>query len=348
MLAGKLNFSGVIRNDAFVTGYQDKAKFSDILETRLVLNKKAEKWKFYADGRAYVYNGYITEHTGNYKVKLMRSFIRYYPELGDFTLGKTYINFGNPGIFNPFELDKSLNFSDLTYTKEGMLAFEIEIPLGELSGIKTFIGYDNFDANYTTGLALFSNAFKFDFGLVYLRKGANRKSPEPVSVISYNVFGTGRNLVGIYFKGDLGLGISGAYCYHIHDRKDKDFSEAQFGLDYSFFRGKLQINALFYYNQNGGDGPDVYQLTNDTYFSAKYYVYGTVNFVFDEFFSAQTGCFANLNDGSLILIPSIKLVITNGLTFILQGAVATGKGKDEFTRDVLGKYTILSRVEAKF
>jgi hypothetical protein len=346
-----IDITGALRNDAFLTKYKDDSEYGDILEAKIILQKKTDKWNLYIDGRAYLYYGYITEVLGTSDAKLMRGFIRYFTEMGDFTLGKTYINFGNPGIFNPFELDKSVNLSDLSYTKEGIIALEYVFPLGELSGVKAYAGHDSRISNYTTGLSLYSNAGNFDFGVV-----ANRKGPKKITAENEDLANqtqenddVGKNSGGFYLKGDLGVGVQGAYCYHIDDRKD-GFSEANLGIDYSFLDGHLILNAILYYNQSGADNTEEYQLTaeGDTYFLAKYYVYGNIIYIFDEFLSADIGCFANLNDKSTIVIPKLIIVIANGLTMTLQGAYITGTGNQEFSQDLLGQYSILLRVEAKF
>lgn len=346
-----IDITGALRNDAFLTKYNDDYEYGDILEAKIILQKKTEKWNLYIDGRAYLYYGYITEVLGTSDAKLMRGFIRYFTEIGDFTLGKTYINFGNPGIFNPFELDKSVNLTDLGYTKEGIIALEYAFPFGELSGVKAYAGHDSKISNYTTGLSCYSNVGGFDFGIVANRKGPQKITAEneDMNQDTMETDNAAMNIGGVYFKGDLGVGIQGAYSYHIDDRKER-FSEANLGLDYSFFDGHLIVSAIFYYNQSGADKTEEYQLTadGDTYFSAKYYSYGNITYIFDEFLSADMGCFANLNDGSTIIIPEVIIVIANGLTMTLQGAYVTGTGNQEFSQDLLGQYSILLRVEAKF
>ena len=345
-----IDITGALRNDAFLTKYNESSEYSDILEAKIILQKKTENWNLYLDGRAYLYYGYITELIGTSDAKLMRGFIRYFTEMGDFTLGKTYINLGNPGIFNPFELDKSVNLTDLSYTKEGIIALEYALAFGELSGIKAYAGHDSTISNYTTGLSLYSNVGGFDFGMVANRKGPQKITPENEDIYQYvqETDNAARNIAGVYFKGDLGVGMQGAYSYHISDRKEQ-FSEANLGLDYSFFDGHLILSAIFYYNQDGTDKTEeTMTIDTETYFSAKYYAYGNITYIFDEFLSADMGCFANLNDGSTIIIPELIVVIANGLTMTLQGAYITGSGNQEFSRDLLGQYSILLRVEAKF
>lgn len=341
-----IKFSGAVRNDAFLTRINDDMEFNDVLENKLIVIGKSEEWKFYADARIYVFLGEYAEELDYYELKLMRSFIRYYSEIGDFTLGKTYINLGNIGLFNPFDTDKQVNTSDLAYDKEGFLALEYDFPLGDISGGRVYAGTDNViersiggsepsHPRYAGGFSLYTNAAGFDFGIA-----ANHRD-------------SGMNIAGGYFKGDLVIGIHGAYGCHFNDSFKKPFSEANFGIDYSFFEGHLILMAMFYFNQNGaGEAADtVFEYLDthdDTFFYSKYYLYGSVKYVFDEFLSAEAGCFANLIDGSTVIIPSITWVISNGLTMTLQCSVLTGKDADEFSRDIYGDFSILLRLEARF
>ncbi|MCP4138260.1 MAG: hypothetical protein GY754_45280 [bacterium] len=338
----EIKLTGVIRNDAYVLKTKKESnggfEFTDMLENRLVVRKDTEDWKFYADGRVYLlYGKYANELGKNYQVKLMRSFIRYFTDYGDFTLGKTYINAGNMGIFNPFELDKSLNMNDLAYSKQGMLAFEYIFPLGKLSEGKVYIAYNETYTHYTGGFSLNMNALGFDFGIVGNRKG---------DVAS--VDGAATNMGGAYFKGDLGVGIQGAYAFHFDDNMKDRFSEANGGIDFSFFKGDLIMSAIFYYSQAGSVDTTNYSYSSDRYFYGRYYLYGTVTYIFDDFFRTNFGCFANLGDGSVILIPSAEWTITNGLSLTCQAGILTGKSTEEFSRDTVGEYSFLLRVEAKF
>jgi len=334
-----LKISGLIRNDAFILNTNDGTKFADILETRLILDRKTEEWNFYADGRFFMNYGEQTKTGTELEAKLMRAFARYFSPIGDFTLGKTYVNLGNAGLFNPFETDKSVKITDVNYEKEGLLALEYEFPIGEVSGGKLYGGTSNieissgiYDPIYMGGLSLYTNAMSFDFGAIAMRND------------------TDKNLGGACFKGDLIVGIQGAYACHFDDSMEYTNSEANFGIDYSFFTGKLIFSLLFYFNQAGETDSSMYgdPAAIDSYFSSRYYIYGIVTYMHDEFLSANISNFTNLIDGSTILMPSLNITIANGLTMTLMVSFITGKGNDEFSRDQYGNFTSMIRVEGKF
>jgi len=338
--------TGVVRNDAVILSKNKTGHFSDILENRFIIKNDSKNWKFYLDARVYLYFGEITEQLGEIDGDLMRSFIRYYADWADFTLGKTYINLGNSGIFNPFEIDKTLNFSDISYAKRGILAFESVIPMGDLSRTKIYAGYNDTLKNYSTGFDLIFNIQSFDLGMAAIKNGKNKNEKNIINTVEFGE--ESRNLAGFYFKGDMLLGVEASYAHHFNDKGKNDFIEANFGFDYSFFDAMFILNTIFYYNENGKINPDNYLMQNEAYFFAKYYNYSGLIYAYDEFLSFDLGVFSNLNDKSSIIIASVRNTIANGLTLILMGAFLTGKNNDEYSRRQIGEYYALARVEGRY
>lgn len=140
-----IGLNGGIRNDFFVSKITNQWIFSDIEENKLILSEKSENWRFYADIRLDLLFGGASEFYTNfgpaatnmvipYSLNLMRLFVRYDSPAGIFTVGKTYVPFGNPGVFNPFEMDKRIDTSDLNYDKPGLFALMDEFSFSDLSG----------------------------------------------------------------------------------------------------------------------------------------------------------------------------------------------------------------------
>ncbi len=329
------NFLGTVRNDSFYIKPADAHKFNNILETRLVIERETDEeadtdWKIYFDGRAYLYYGDIADEDGRYDLKLMRGFLRYFSSVGDFTLGKTYVNFGNPGLFNLFEIDKDINLSDLNYDREGITALEYDFPLTGFSDGKIYVGSDDNFEEPLGGAGLSANAASFDFGII-----ANR-------------LGKDSNITGIYFKGDIEVGIQGSWGYHLNDELKKIFNEANFGIDYSLLQGAIVVDTMLYYNQLGAAEIDDYIISDSSYMLARYYIYGSVHYRYDEFINGQLLCFANLVDGSTIISHILNVTIIDGLVLTIQLSAPTGNESEEFSRDLYGDYMAMLRVEGKF
>ena len=332
---GAAKITGLARNDAMgVAG--DSFEFNDILETRLVVDADYKDWKFYGDGRVYVYYGEDAAADRYYRAVLLRSFVRYFAPIGDFTLGKTYINFGNTGTFNIFEFSKDINFNDLAYDKEGILALEYAFYSGDSFMGKCYGGmyhadpFNQVPPAYCGGLSLGGNAGSFDFAFV-----ANR-------------IDTDRNIMGLYFKGDAEVGIQASYGFHFNDPFSRYFSEASAGIDYSFLDGHIITSVLFYFNERGRTVTGNQTYSNDYFLSARYYVYCSITAVVDEFLSTRVDYFINAVDGSLLVIPSLNYIIVDGLSLSLLVPVPVGHNHQEFSCDRSGYAGFVVRVEGKF
>ncbi len=323
--------TGVFRDDYIFTYGGNKVYSSNILENRINIEHRTEAWKFFGDLRLLLYSGLAEEAAGESDFRLMRCFIRYYSRIGTFTIGRTYVALGNFGVFNPFERDKEISMSDISYDRSGADAFVWDIALGELSGIRSYIAPNaEFDES-SAGVQIFGNMLRFDAGAVI-----NRLAP-------------GRNVAGIFFKGDLLTNISGSFAYHFNDGATENFFEGNVGFEH-FFSAKFFVQALYYYNESGANAVADYsgEAATDRYFQARHYLFFNTNFIFDEFFSAFFYAFGNLVDSSAILTPGAKWTLNNGLDLTFQVYGITGTGEDEFSMAEFGKFGGMIRFEAKF
>ena len=343
-ILANIELSGALRNDALIMINTNNSLFSDVIENKLVFARNTEDWRYYADLRVYLYFGGATNQSAGtggiqtniavpYSIDLMRMFIRYHSGVGDFTAGKTYVNFGILGVFNPFEMSKQVNLQDLNYDKDGILALTHNFSFSGLSGGSWYVAPQMYLTNSGLGGSLFFNQSKFDFGFV-----ANRKAYD-------------QNLTGAYLKGDLEVGVNASYAYHFDDFLTNRFSKASAGIDYSFFDGKLIPSLTFYYDEKGAEKTNDYNplATDDKYFLAKYYIYGNITYIYDEFLSFQFNMFLNAIDGSAILMPQVKYTLSDGLDLTGLFIWFTGTGEQEFSPDRynFGQYAVDFRLEGK-
>ncbi len=326
-----VRFTGRLRDDFIAFKVGDDYQFMNLLETRLILRQKTDKLRFYFDLRGYWdFGDTFTEFEDIPQLpspQLMRLFWRFYKPEFTWTFGKTYINFGNAGTLNIFEMEKEVNMTDLSYDKAGIFSLVFDLPLGEMSGIKTYLSGDS---EGQTGICIFDNKFNFDYGAVL-----NRKNKDV-------------NITGVYFKGDIEIGINGSWGYHFDDDFVDKFHEATLGFDYSY--KSAVFSASFYYNEIGASKEEDYSSTipNDTYFIARNYMFNSLMIIYDEFLSFGLNNFINLVDGSSIIIPFADYTISNKLYLNAQIGIVTGTDRDEFSKDTLGDFSILLRLDYKF
>ena len=324
----EMSAKGLIRNDVIVLMKNGKGAYGNILDNRLFVTGGGENWKFVSDMRLYLYDGLYRTIAGPSSFTLMRSFIRYDAGKARITAGKTYINFGVRGVFNPFEIRKSLDFSDLSSDNDGMNALCLDAAFSDLAGMKVYLSADT--ESLTGGVGILASLAGWDAGAMAARTGL------------------GRNKAGFYFKGDALAGLGGAYALHFDDEGKNAYSEASVRADYSF--GKLIAAADLYYNEAGAASISDYAALSiaDSYLKARQYGHAGLYFTPDEFSRCSADSFFNFTDGSEIIIISYGSVIANGLEATLMAAAFTGEGASEFSRAAAGDYTVLFRIEGKF
>lgn len=341
----EIEWSGALRNDALVLGGQERAWFIDHLENQLVLQRRTDAWRFYADVRVDLYAGEaaalvpggVPEGRDAVAVRLLRGFVRYASPWGDWTLGKTYATFGVAGLFNPFEIDRNVQLTDLGYTKEGIVGLTYEAALGPLSGCTVLLSPGTVSAEPAAAVGAYTHWDRFDLGWVAQRRDRDL------------------NLTGMYLRGDLEVGVQAAYAYHFTDAGDRGFSEATAGIDYSFWDGQVLASATGSYLEGGAAslGTTVPAFSGASGVvglgtpMAGLYWYASLQFVPDEFFQARLDLFGNAEDGSGLVVPGATWVLADGLSLTLQGIVPTGAGPSQFSRERLGTLIGLVRVEAK-
>jgi hypothetical protein len=241
----------------------------------------------------------------------------------DITAGKDYPAMGSLSVFNPFELRKSLNLTDLKYDREGILLLRTDVSLGRLSGVKAYVSPSSPLENSVAGLSIFGHALTFDAGAVLQRKAGDM------------------NAFGFFLRGDLLLEVNAAWSCHFDDRGGSRWNEAAAGADYSFFDGRLLASGTWYYAEKK-PGPGV-----DRFLTARHYALVSLSFAPDDFLVLAADLFMNAVEGSCLVIPSVRVTVSDGLTATLLVSAATGGMNDEFSGRRFGNLAAGLRIEAK-
>lgn len=337
----ELSLTGALRNDAAWWVQDSSAQFVDLLENKWVVEKKSEWWRFYADLRLWLLSGPLAEAAGTsltgesapFAVRLPRAFVRFSSDLGVFSLGKTYAAFGLMGVFNPFELDRSINVTDLGYVKEGILGLTWELSLDELSGLQAFVSSEGRSRTAAAGVGFETHALGFDAGLVALRRG------------------TDQNQAGVFFKGDLEVEAQASLAWSADDRGQDSSWEAAVGLDYSLLDGEWLVGAQYAYKGRSAAreaNPSGLAVSAAGTFGGRQYLYAWLQYVPDQFFQARCDLFCNVEDRGSLVVPSAAWVLADGLSATLLGMVPTGAGWAEYGYESLGRAAVVARAEAKF
>lgn len=318
---------GTLRNDTSL-GYTNNGwLWNNTLETRFKLQHRSRSWQTHVDARLYYNSGELLTVTNELVFTLNRSFVRFFPEFGHITVGKSYINYGVAGVFNPFEFNKAVKLDDVNYDKEGIAAAEVMIALGDFSGWKVYGGADGKQLAFGSELDLRAGRFRIGAAFHHKRKETN--------------------LAGIFFKGDAGVGVHGALALHCNDSFEDPWLEANGGIDYSF--GKLILAVDWYCNRRGADNPADYQPASDRdgFLLSRHYLYSTADLQLNEFWKTGWHAFWNLNDSSRLHTVQCSWIPARAVTLTLLINLLPQGGNREFSHEKYGRWSTLLRMECR-
>lgn len=330
LLSGRLagaTLGGSVQHDTLGLLQDGAGHFASILEGRMVFQHKQPLWQVYGDARLYWKTGFAAAD-GELTFALVRGYVRLTPGPLELTLGKTYLNMGAPGIFNPFSLDKTLSLTDLTRTREGREAVTAELRTGGFSGFKLLAAPG--DPAWTAGLEFFARPGGLDLTLGAVRLATNH------------------NLLGGSLRFDPGVGISLAAAVHCDDHGRQPALEAALTLDWSIGRWSFLLGG--YANGRGSARREEYSSTPaaGTYTLGRLTLFLQNRLQLDEFISFTLDSFGNPEDGSLVFLPGLLWTVTEGLTCTVIISVPLGRDGGEYAPSRAGELGFLIRVLAKF
>jgi hypothetical protein len=329
-LSGRLvaaTLGGSVQHDTLGLLQEGAGRFASILEGRMVFQHRQPLWQVYGDARLYWKTGFAAVD-GELSFALVRGYVRLTPGPLELTFGKTLLNMGAPGIFNPFSLDKSLSLTDLTRTREGREAVTAELRTGSFSGFKLLAAPG--DPAWTAGLEFFARPGGLDLTLGAVRLATNH------------------NLVGGSLRADPGVGISLAAVVHCDDRGRQPALEATLTLDWSIGKWSLLLGG--YANGRGAARKEDYSTlpAASTYTLGRLTLFLQNRLHVDEFLSFTLDSFGNPEDGSLVILPGVYWTISEGLTCTIIISVPLGNDGGEYAPSRAGDLGFLARVLAKF
>ncbi|MGL4560858.1 MAG: hypothetical protein ACRCV0_01030 [Brevinema sp.] len=303
---------------------------------KFILNYNDTSWRFFSDIRLdllYGYNRLVTSQPHNYLytiqkgknelaigLDVVRLFIKAQTSVGIFTIGRSYLNFGQPNLFNTLEWSKRFSLFDPFETKPGINMLSWDIGIGSYGKIKLFVGgTDSWDTPVAGGEVIFG-ASGFEFGTTYQYKGFDQ------------------NILGAFFKLDFYLGFFGTYAAHLNDiTSGKQFHsshEFSLGFDYSFVLGltTLLLQQTFYYNSMGASSVEDLLTTDfgDYYFRGKSYSYSSLQLTVNQFVTLGTDVLVNMVDASGVVLPKGSFTLANNLTLDIVLGVFFGASATEF------------------
>ncbi|MGL5721935.1 MAG: hypothetical protein ACRCY4_06020 [Brevinema sp.] len=353
-LSAQFRFGGYFEDTASFTTDVD---FINSIQLKTDLEYRAETWRIFGDIRLNLFYGYtdivslspnnflFTTQNGknNFAIGLEvpRLYFRGFSKAGNFIVGRSYLNFGQPQIFNPLEWNKTFSLFDPTATRPGINMFAWDLGLGSYGRIKAFVGGDDNWLTPLGGVEIIFGAPRLEMGLAYQYKDKD-----------YSVF-------GLNLKADIVLTFSLTYAAHVREiisgKGLEDYHEVSVGVDYSFpiHTSSLLIKQIFYYNSSGATSEAERLMPlqqNIGYFSSSAYSYTELTVTINEFISFGANVLVNMIDGSGVVLPNGTFTLANNLVLDMILGIAFGARNTELgpSSEQIPNVNIQARLRASF
>ncbi|MQY63187.1 MAG: hypothetical protein GH143_02595, partial [Calditrichaeota bacterium] len=251
-------------------------------------------------------------------------FIKLNFPLFDITAGKQQISLGTGYAWNPVDIFNIKELLDPTYEQAGVTALRMELPLADRMGLDLILVPEDSWENSAKmvqgkiGLGSFdltANITEYNAPNPYWRLPIDTTTPPPTHTIRQRI---GGSLVGEV----LGVGIWGEGLWDLKDHPI-EFDEYLIGLDYTFdFRTYLMVE----YYHNGGGVADrdslkfddfLYSLSGQSHSLMQDYAFVVVHHPLTDLISVGLLGFANLNDKSFMVAPSLDWSIFENVNISL-------------------------------
>jgi hypothetical protein len=252
------------------------------------------------------------------KLVFDRAYVKFYLPLADVTAGRQRIAWGAGYIWNPTDAFNpfSLAFAVEEEQEAEPEAVRVEIPLGELSGIDTYVVTNQKWEEAKKGLRARTNLGLYDFSLSYVDRGSG----------SYQI---GFDSTGELFE----LGVRTEIASIFPSGADS-YLQAILGWNYTFENG-WGMDMEYYYNGLGQGDKDDYDwiglYSGNINQLGRDYAYFSLNKLLDEINNVRFSLITNLNDLSFIFYPAYSRNIFQNVDLSLEALLMGGDEGSEYS-----------------
>ncbi|MCK4965719.1 hypothetical protein KAS50_01735 [bacterium] len=342
----QVRLKGYMDNRFFFTNTKDESFFANIRENILVGNynrirgiaeaNPSDNTYLHFAVDYFTFYGDMQEKTGivdprenpvQEKIEQITRVDRAYMELHlkkmDITVGMQKIAWGKSLLWSPFDAFKRVNFYEPGEERRGINAVKTYIPLSSVSGIECVYIPESTPKKSRGGLRFTTNHAGTDLAVSAIR---NR-----------NDF-IEQNIAGFEAKGEYAFGWWLEYAYlnenEILTSHKSNYFKSIIGIDYTFSVGSgLYVMGEYFHDSSGSKHKqyDYLQILRQGKFTqARDYIFSTVQYNYSMYTTFQVSAISNLNDGSTIIIPNLKMNILPQVDVIIGTNAFFGKEGGEF------------------
>jgi len=324
--SAQLKFKGYVENRLYMTvldndfnpsDFNSNLRWGDYNRARVELSKDVSDNSYInLTVDHFVYSGYLlqllrqpdtgenpVEAADEQRLSIDRAYVRLYLSKADVTIGKQRISWGQSLLWSPFDVFNRVNFLEPQEEKSGVNALRINIPLGVTASLQGIFAPETTNDESRAGVRVIWNMLGTEF----------------TATAVHNVINTFRQkIAGMSFKTDviIGFWLEGAFFDEVALPGQVYGSQSYFrwlaGADYSYdIRGKkLYLMTEYTHDESGEPDKENYNYlaarSSGRSLMARDYVYGSAQLSFSDYTSISAAVLANLNDGGMILMPSVR------------------------------------------
>ena len=279
------------------------------------------------------YDNYIIDYTDRYF--LDNAFARISSRYADITVGKQQISLGTGYAWNPTDLFNTKDILDPTYEQPGHNALKVDIPFAQRIMFSTI--YEPEDTWDLSGklVRLKVGISRFDLLAIALERQWTYTDFRTFAAQDIKRRMYGGDIVGEF----LGLGVWGEYAYNDLENGD-DFDEMIFGADYTFYSGTHAL-CEYYRNTQGESSKDDYNLNTvmrwlmgETRSVSQDQLFLYVNHPATDLLQAGGSLIACLNDGSVVVVPTVIYSMFENLDLTLFGNIYMGEEGTNYSSEL--------------
>ncbi len=266
------------------------------------------------------------------KIILDRALLKLYFKYFDIYIGRQMIAWGTGYGFNPTDVWNKKSPLDPNAPKVGVNAMRMEIPFGSISGLSLVVSPGADFEHSSGGFRVKGNLGGYDFSLCGMR----------IMNADMELLGLPKKVIaGVDMAGQIGdvgvwsecVVVNPVYMNMDYTGFDSLYIQADLGLDYTFTNG-LYTMLEYYYNGLG-------QYTSDNYsfrdflnmfggemsgMGQNYLMFGITKDMFDHYILSLFAL-GNLNDQSVILLPSLEYSFHDNISLKLSSQIGLGDDK---------------------
>ena len=325
--SASVSFSGYVREDFSQLWRADDSELGTLSKLRGEVKAKGVSASAFASVEFFKGTGFMEDQLDN-EVELYRAYVDFFVPRADIRVGRQRIAWGTGLLWNPTDVYSPVDALDPKKEFEGVDAIRTELQLAELvEAILVIAPEDKADSSRVSA-RLVASVFGLDVSGSYTYDGPH-----------------GRDIFGLDTKGEweIGFWAEGALFTDpgggkIPRGEEEEFYRLSAGLDYTLPVGSgIYVAGEYYRDESGSD-----ELTIDDFASLANgdreslgtdYIFFTSSYTTSRHLNLRASAIGNLDDGSLVLFPTISYRWSDDLEVLFGVDAFLGDEGSEFNPD---------------